>query len=160
MRCRITISCGVVWHGVVQRRMRRSQFVIQLLLQIPCTLFINGSNETTSHDTSSALLLLQHPAKSPDALFRHLSLSITLSLLPNPPLSTTASYTAAIYPFFALNKLFMTPLTSPTTVKVPPTRAHMDVTNSYQCFPFFFNTTAMGDRSYEKRASGTSSSVY
>jgi hypothetical protein len=45
-------------------------------------------------------------------------------------------------------------------VKVPPIRAHMEVTNSYQCFPFFFTNTAMGDRSYENRASGTSSSLY
>ena len=49
---------------------------------------------------------------------------------------------------------------SPTTVKVPPMRAHMEVTNSYQCFPLREINTDIGDRSYEKRACGMSVSVY
>ena len=51
-------------------------------------------------------------------------------------------------------------LKRPRTVKVPPMRAHIVVMNSYQCFPFFFIITAIGDKSYEKRASGISSSEY
>ena len=38
-------------------------------------------------------------------------------------------------------------LRSPTTVKVPPMSAQMEVTNSYHCFPFLVMTTAMGERS-------------
>lgn len=129
-------------------------------------------------DTSSASLHLKHQTLLTlcDIFLLHRSSSITSLfsslfplylpllfplVLPLQLLPTAVSCTLHLsYPFFALNMLFMTPLTNPTTVKVPPTRAHMDVTNSYQCFPFFFITTAMGDRSYEKRASGTSSSVY
>jgi hypothetical protein len=55
---------------------------------------------------------------------------------------------------------FRNPLIKPTTVKVPPMSAHMDVMNSYQCLPFLVTTTAIGLMSYEKRASGISVSSY
>ena len=62
--------------------------------------------------------------------------------------------------FFGLKMTFRNPLIKPTTVKVPPMSAHMDVMNSYQCLPFLVTTTAIGLMSYEKRASGISVSSY
>ena len=64
------------------------------------------------------------------------------------------------YTFFVLKMTLRKPLIKPTTVKVPPISAHMDVTNSYQCLPFLVTTTAIGLMSYEKRASGISVSSY
>jgi len=62
--------------------------------------------------------------------------------------------------FLGLKMTFRKPLIKPTTVKVPPISAHMDVINSYQCLPFLVITTAIGLISYENRASGISDSSY
>jgi len=64
------------------------------------------------------------------------------------------------YAFLVLKMTFRKPLIKPTTVKVPPISAHMDVINSYQCLSFLVITTAIGLISYENRASGISVSSY
>lgn len=51
------------------------------------------------------------------------------------------------FAFFGLFRPFMTALRSPIAVNVPPIKAHIDVINSYQCFPLFFICTAIGDKS-------------
>ncbi len=51
------------------------------------------------------------------------------------------------YNFFGLNSTPKNPLNRPTTVKVPPTKAHIDVKNSYQRLERRATDTAIGDRS-------------
>ena len=140
---------NVVWFNGTRRSQSRSQITICGCRRISRT----AVNETTATTCYKSLICFIAPSTvsthfscSPltSSPLHVLSLSLSSSLSRYCPLLHPAH---SIYPFFALNTLFMTPLTNPTTVNVPPTRAHMDVTNSYQCFPFFFITTAMGDRS-------------
>ena len=49
------------------------------------------------------------------------------------------------YIFFGLKRMFKTPLNKPMTVKVPPIKAHIDVTNSYHRLPFREIITAIGE---------------
>lgn len=48
-----------------------------------------------------------------------------------------------------------TPSIREKVVNVPPMIAHNDVKNSYHLLPACVITTAVGDKSYENRASGT-----
>ena len=81
----------------------------------------------------------------------------TLSTQPGCPTAPFVTYRDVVKPlvtptrtpqiFFGLKMTERKPLSSPTTVKVPPMSAQMEVTNSYQCFPFFVMDTDIGDKS-------------